>query len=363
MKKLLHIAKFYDGRFGGIEEITSLINKRLSYKYDIRTLAFGNKNQRKNKKVIFKPLITLNSQPISISFVKEIYKSAKKSDFIYLHYPNILAIFALLFIKNKRIIIHWHSDIIKQKIFYWFIRWIEIIALKKSSLIVVSSQNYLKSSRSLKNFQNKTSIVNFGITDPYKNNIFSEKRLPKINKKINILNVGRLVNYKGQKHLINAMNYLDRKKYNLTIVGKGPLNESLTRLSQNKNLKKNVKILTNISNRKKKNLFENCHIFCLPSISRAEAFGLVLLEALSYGIPIITFKMASSGTNFINIDNVTGLMVDNIDSRELAKKIDVLSSNPKKYKKFSINSRNRYLKIFSEDKFIYEMDKLFIKYG
>ena len=95
MKKLLHIAKFYDGRFGGIEEITSLINKRLSYKYDIRTLAFGNKNQRKNKKVIFKPLITLNSQPISkillafkeiakgiaISVTTELFKSIGELNF------------------------------------------------------------------------------------------------------------------------------------------------------------------------------------------------------------------------------------------------------------------------------------------
>ena len=365
MKKLLHIAKYYDGKFGGIEEITSLINKKFSNSYDIKTLGFGERNYKKNNVLIFKPLMTINSQPISIDFVKEIYKSSKKCDFIYLHYPNVLAIFALLFVKNKKIIIHWHSDIIKQKKIYFFIKWIETRVLKKTSLIIVSSKNYLKSSKPLKKFHNKTSIVSYGIKDPFTNKIFSEKKIPAIHdiKKINILSIGRLVSYKGQKYLINAMNYLDKKKYNLTIVGNGPLNNSLNMLSNNNNLKTNVSILNNINNIKKNILFESAHVFCLPSISRAEAFGIVLSEALSYGIPIITFKIPTSGTNFINKNNVTGLIVNEISAKELAKKIDEIVSNSNKYKKLSKNSRNRYLNHFKESEFISKMKMLFLKYG
>ena len=70
-----------------------------------------------------------------------------------------------------------------------------------------------------------------------------------------------------------------------------------------KNIENNVDILSNINEKRKKSLFKDSHIFCLPSISKAEAYGLVLLEALSYGIPLITFKMPESGTNFINKNN------------------------------------------------------------
>jgi glycosyltransferase involved in cell wall biosynthesis len=365
MKKLLHIAKYYDGRFGGIEEITSLINKKFSNNYDIRTLGFGERNYKEDNVLIFKPLITINSQPISIDFVKEIYRSSKKCDFIYLHYPNVLAIFALLFVKNKKIIIHWHSDIIKQKIFYFFIKWMETKVLKKTSLIIVSSKNYLKSSKPLKKFHNKTSIVNYGIKDPFTNKDFSKKKISDINKikKINILSIGRLVPYKGQKYLIKAMNYLDNKKYNLTIIGNGPLNESLNKLSDNNNLKTNVSILNNIDTIRKNILLENCHVFCLPSISRAEAFGIVLAEALSYGIPIITFKIPTSGTNFINKNNVTGFIVNEINEKELAKKIDEIFSNSNIYKQLCRNSRNHYLSHFKENEFISKINMLFLKYG
>ena len=367
MIKILHIAKYHDGRFGGIEHISYLINKNFSKKYDITTLGFGKKKIKKiykrNKIILCKPMITIKSQPLSFQYVKEIITLSKKNDLIYLHYPNVLAFFTLLFIKKHNIIIHWHSDIIKQKIIYLLIKWMEKRILKKSASIIVTSSNYLLASNPLKKFHQKISIINFGMKDPYKNKIFKIKRLPTIEnietKKINILSVGRLVGYKGYKYLINSMIYLDKDKYQLTIIGDGKLKNKLTKICKINNLENNVQILSNVDDRKKGVLFKNSHIFCLPSVSRAEAFGLVLLEALSYGMPLITFYMPESGTNFINQDGVNGLLVNERNSKELAKKIEEITYSKKTYEKLSKNARIDYEKRFKEDVFIDKMDKLF----
>tara|TARA_B100001142_G_scaffold104718_1_gene106716 strand:+ start:883 stop:2004 length:1122 start_codon:yes stop_codon:yes gene_type:complete len=369
MIKILHIAKYHDGRFGGIEHISNLINKNFSKNYDITTLGFGQKKQIRNeignRLILCKPIFTISSQPFSIKYIKEILSLSKKNDFIYLHYPNVLAFFSLLFLKKQKIIIHWHSDIIKQKIIYLFIRWIEKSILKKSSLVIVTSSNYLKASKPLKKFHQKISIVNFGMKDPYKNKIFKIKSLPTERniktKKINIMSIGRLVGYKGYEYLINSMKYLDKERFQLTIIGEGKLQKKLNNLCKINSLENNIQILSNVDNRKKHALFKNCHIFCLPSISRAEAFGLVLLEALSYGIPLITFYMPESGTNFINRNGFNGLLVRGKNSKELANKIIKISTEKKIYTKLSKNARIDYEKRFKEENFINSMSKIFSK--
>ena len=126
-------------------------------------------------------------------------------------------------------------------------------------------------------------------------------------------------------------------------------------------MENNIQILSNVDNRKKHALFKNCHIFCLPSISRAEAFGLVLLEALSYGIPLITFYMPESGTNFINRNGFNGLLVRGKNSKELANKIIKISTEKKIYTKLSKNARIDYEKRFKEENFINSMSKIFSK--
>lgn len=369
MIKILHIAKYHDGRFGGIEHISYLINKNFCKNYDFTTLGFGQKklirNKKGNKLILCKPLFTINSQPFSIKYIKEIISLSKKNDFIYLHYPNVLAFFSLLFVKKHKIIIHWHSDIIKQKIIYCLIQWLEKSILKKSSIVIVTSPNYLKASKPLKKFHQKISIINFGMKDPYRNEIFKIKSLPTYQitkiKKINIMSIGRLVGYKGYKYLINSMKYLDKERFQLTIIGEGKLQNKLNNLCKINNLEDNVKILSNVDDRKKHILFKDCHIFCLPSISRAEAFGLVLLEALSYGIPLITFYMPGSGTNFINRNGFNGLLVMEKNSKELASKITKISNDEKIYTKLSRNARIDYEKRFKEEIFINSMSKIFSK--
>ena len=62
--------------------------------------------------------------------------------------------------------------------------------------------------------------------------------------------------------------------------------------------------------------FQGCDCLCLPSIERTEAFGVVLLEAMYFGKPILSSRLEGSGMNWIVEDGVTGLKFEpaNVDS-------------------------------------------------
>jgi glycosyltransferase involved in cell wall biosynthesis len=87
---------------------------------------------------------------------------------------------------------------------------------------------------------------------------------------------------------------------------------------------------------------KNCDIFCLPSVSRNEAFGLVLVEALYFGKPLVTTNVEGSGMNYVNKHNETGLVVPPKNSKALAEAINTILSNEKLYEKFSKNALERF---------------------
>lgn len=361
MKKILHISKYHTNHSGGIENIANIINTELSEKFDIKTIAFSSNKEngkRDFKTILCTPFITIMSQPISFKYIAEIIKQSGNHDIIYLHYPNILAIFALLFVKNKNIIIHWHSDIVNKSLLYSFVKWIEKRMLEKAKIVILSSANYSKSSKTLECVQSKVKVINYGIKDLTYNNKERKRSIKEKNDRRTILSIGRLVPYKGFSYLINAMKYLDKNKFELIIIGRGSLKKSLQKVINDNHLL-NVKILSEIKDCEKNKLLNSSHIFCLPSITRAEAFGLALVEALSFGLPLVTFDMPSSGTNFINQDNLTGYTVKMKDSKDLAKKIEAIAFNKIKYERFSGNSRKRYLQFFTEPIFVAKMCEVF----
>jgi glycosyltransferase involved in cell wall biosynthesis len=102
-----------------------------------------------------------------------------------------------------------------------------------------------------------------------------------------------------------------------------------------------------------------CDVFCLPSISRNEAFGLVLVEALYFGKPLVTTNVEGSGMNFVNIDNFTGFVVEPRNPKALAEAINKILSDEDLYKILSQNAKKR----FNEFKIEAIGDKIILHYN
>ena len=149
-------------------------------------------------------------------------------------------------------------------------------AYKKSDLIIANS---LKTARELASFSNQKTK---GIYPPS----FQKKNLNKKYEKkkfFNLLTIGRLTKEKGYDTLINIISEINFKNYQLTIIGDGPEKENLKKLVAEKKLKTKVFFLG-----KKKNVnsyFKNSDLFINSSLF--EGFPNVVVEALSFGVPVI----------------------------------------------------------------------------
>ena len=108
-------------------------------------------------------------------------------------------------------------------------------------------------------------------------------------------------------------------------------------------------------------VLKNSYLNLFPSLNRAESLGLTLIECQIFGLPSIVFEI-NSGTSIIIKDNVTGIIVKNIDFDEYNKKLNDLYFDEKLRNLLSEKSRSNYLENFNLDKFNIYVDSLLAKH-
>ncbi|MBN8827124.1 MAG: glycosyltransferase [Sphingobacteriia bacterium] len=149
--------------------------------------------------------------------------------------------------------------------------------------------------------------------------------------------LGRLDKEKGYEFFIDVIFELHKilkQKFKVIIGGNGPLNNSLKTKIYSLNLEETIELLDWIEN--KEAFFKSLDIFCLPS--KFEAYGLVVTEAMSYGIPVIATN--TPGPEFIIQNEKNGLLVNYGNAKEFAEKILYLINEKEEYKTISTNSIN-----------------------
>ncbi len=368
-EKVLHITPYYLPQYGGIEQVTYDIVNILKDNYENKIICFSETgktftNEYEGIEVHRIGWIKkVASQAISLSYFFKLYKLLKEynPDYIHLHLPNplitIYLLISLLFIKKKiKLIGHWHSDIIEQKIIKKFYNHFQNILLKKLDKVIITSKEYGDNSEDLKNYQEKLVVIPNIINEEVLNN-FDVKRVEEIkekykNKKI-IFFIGVHRKYKGLQYLIEASKYLSND-YKIIIAGKGPLTETLKELSKDD---PKVEFIGRITDKEKVNYYYASDVFAFPSITKNEAFGVALAEALYCGLPAVTFTINGSGVNWVNRDNYTGIEVKEKNVKNYAKAIEKIIENQKKYEN---NCRNWIKENFIEEKIREAILKIYI---
>src|SRR5690242_11962994 len=135
-----------------------------------------------------------------------------------------------------------------------------------------------------------------------------------------VLAVGRLVYYKGFEYLIRAMRQIDGT---LILIGDGPLRQGLERAAREMGIGERVVFAGEIHNSRLAPYYHAADVFVLPSIARTEAFGIVQLEAMACGKPIVNTRL-DSGVPFVSIDGLSGITVPPRDHVALGRAITVL---------------------------------------
>jgi len=272
---------------------------------------------------------------------------------LHLHLPNTSAFFALGLPRARRIpwIVHWHSDVVsalnsKLSIAYKVYRPFEQRLLAQAHTIIVTSPPYLASSIALQPWQDKCQIIPLGIaktrlpepTPAAKN--WAEQQWAKHTTRI--LTVGRLTYYKGHEVLIRAIAQLEGAQ--VFIVGQGELRHRLEALINKLNLSHKIRLLGYCSDAELTALFATCDCFCLPSLERTEAFGVVLLEAMRYSKPIIASTIPGSGVTWV-IQNA-GLFVPPQDSLALAGALRQIVNDPQLGIRLGEIGQQRFKQVF-----------------
>jgi rhamnosyl/mannosyltransferase len=110
---------------------------------------------------------------------------------------------------------------------------------------------------------------------------------------------------------------------NLALVGSGPLEDEVRALVGELGIADRVRLFPPLSFDDLVSMYHACDVFCLPSVERSEAFGIVLLEAQACGKPCVSTELGT-GTSYANLDGVTGLVVPPRNPEALARALHTI---------------------------------------
>lgn len=370
MAVIVHLGKYYSPDSGGIESVTKCLAEGAArHGHEVSVIVFEKSralpvDSINGVRVRRSPISRVySSQPLGLQYFFDCLRFARRADIIHLHYPNILAMLCLFFIPLRvKVLLHWHSDVLNKGIFGYLVRPLEFLLLLRSNVIVATSQVYADASRSLSSFKEKIKIVPIGVKR--QGNGTSRAVIPtelasKIRGRRIVLSVGRLVPYKGFDVLIDAMAQIDESCI-AVIVGDGPLFEKLRRIVDGRGLGDRVLLLGKVDGQTLQSLFENAFVFCLPSLYRAEAFGVVLVEAMSCGVPVIASDIPGSGVTWVNQHGVTGFNFPVGDASALASCCEMVIASNSLRNFLSQEAHRRFLEEFTEERSIARVNDIYL---
>jgi glycosyltransferase involved in cell wall biosynthesis len=328
--RVLQVGKFYPPHMGGIETHVESLCKSLRDRVDVE-VAVANDTWRTTHEVVGRIKVTrvgtlaqMISAPICPGLVRRIRRS--RADVVHMHLPNPPAVLALIASGYKgSVVLTYHSDVVRQKMLGALFQPILKRALKRST-IIATSERYIETSPVLSAHRDRCRVIPYGISldrfNKCEPGLVASVRAqfgPRI-----VLAVGRLVYYKGFNVLVRAMRDVDAT---LVLVGDGPLRSQLQRDAQAAGVGNRVVFLGEIQNHRIAPFFHAADLFVLPSVARSEAFGIVQLEAMACGTPVINTDLPS-GVPTVSLDGVTGITVPPADSQSLAAAINRVLNDP-----------------------------------
>ena len=346
--RVLHIGKYYPPYPGGMETHLQSLCGELKQTINVEVIVANDEGATVKEVVDGVPVTRLGTfinfaaAPVCPQMVRSIRET--QADVVHIHWPNPTGVLAYLASGHRgKLVFTYHSDIIRQKFLrkpYWpILRY----ALNRASAIIVASPDYVRTSPVLQKFRERCRVVPFGIALEQFNRVDAIE-VAKIRQRYGpriVLGVGRLVYYKGFEYLIRAMKDVDG---HLLIIGNGPLRDELEQEVRASGLSERISFLTDVSDVRP--YYHAADVFALSSVARSEAFGIVQLEAMACGKPIVNTKL-DSGVPFVSPHGVTGITVPPSDSQALAQAITFLLDNPEQRMEFGRAGKKRVEEEFS----------------
>ncbi len=352
---VLQVGKFYPPYRGGMETYLFDLCQGLKNRVDLKVLVANNSRRTVREEVDGVEVIRAGSwgRAFSTSFCPSFPRllGENAADIITIHHPNPLATISYLKASPPgRLTVVYHSDIVKQKITELVYRPLLLKFLDRAEKISVTSPHYIDGSPILRRYREKCVVIPIGIDL----SLFVEtaeiaarvREIRRIHGERTVLFIGRMTLYKGIEYLVKAMETVDGK---LLVVGSGERFDALKMMVVSHGLEDRVALMSAVTRTDLLAYLKACSVFCLPSISRNEAFGIVQLEAMASARPVVSSRL-DTGITYSNLDGVTGLVVPPRDAGALARALNRILDNPGLGEEMGRRGRMRVEEEFTKEK-------------
>ena len=361
--KVLHLGK-YDGDVGGIERHLRALLRGMPPEIEVVNLVANDRGITDEHRHYSYSTVRVASHGslASVALAPTMPAVARRLhrqygfDLVHLHFPDPLGhLTAMALPRRVRRVVSWHSDIVRQKgalsLYSPFLR----SFLRDADALIGATPQHFSTSLQIPadNAGQIREVIPYGFdSSAFATSDESRAKLNQLmiergNRPL-IFAVGRHVYYKGFEVLIRAMQSLDA---NLWIGGRGPLTDSLMHLALDLGLADRVKFVGFIPDHLLVAYYEACDVFCMPSVERAEQFGLVQLEGMYCSKPVVTTRLGT-GVEYVTIDGETGLLVPPNDSKALANALGTLLADAALRAQMGVAGKRRVEEVFSVEQMV-----------
>jgi rhamnosyl/mannosyltransferase len=354
---ILHLYKDYYPVLGGIENTIKILAEghvRAGHRVTVLACSPAPRTllETRNGVDIIKAgrITTAASMPISLR--QPLALARLDPDVIHVHSPYPLGELSAWLLKPRTpLVLTHHSDVVRQQ------GWLRIYGpllrrvLRSADRIMATSPRYIESSPWLQAVQDKCVVVPLGVDHQR----FSPPETPFAGPPT-LLFVGQLRYYKGLDTLLRAL--VDLPDVHLKAAGSGPMRHAWEALAGDLAIAQRVRFLGRVPEADLPTVYQQAHLFVLPANARAEAFGMVLLEAMASGLPCISTELGT-GTSWVVRDGQTGLVVPPKQPQALAQAIDRLLSDAELRQRMGQAGRARVEAEFTHQRMIDRVERVY----
>lgn len=348
--RILHISKYYYPYLGGVENICKYLVEEATG-HETAVVCFSESAHDSVEEVnghrVYRvgTRVCIAKQALSPTYFSVLRKAIRdfRPDVIQFHWANPFPAAVLLCVipKEVKLVITWHMDIIRQRRIYPLVKPIETALLKRAEQVYVTSPQYRDGSLPLQPFKGKVCVVPNAMDERlFRLRDGDEERIAAIKARYGhkpiVFFVGRHIQYKGLPHLIEAERMV-KSDCVFVIAGKGPLTEELKAQCRSER----VHFVGRLSDEDLRLYHHAASVFAFPSVTKNEAFGVALAEAMYCYTPAVTFTIPGSGVNWVSLNGETGIEVANGDDEAYAEAIDTLVTDVALAKRYGMQAHQR----------------------
>jgi len=313
--RVVHLGKYYTPVRGGIETVLELLCRGEQASVESRALVINTSAATVHEHVdavhVTRAGRLAAVGAVSLSPSLPLWLARAEADVVVLHEPNPMALLAYALARPRAPLVIWyHSEVIRPRWQYQHLyEPLLSFALARAAAVVVASPP-MADVPALRAYRDKCVVIPFGLdVERYRATPAIVERAAQLRQASAgspiLLFVGRLVGYKGVDVLLRALQGLPMQT---VVVGDGPLRGALEMQAQELGIAERVRFVGQVADDELLAWYHACDAFVLPSTSRQEAFGMVQLEAMLCGRPVVSTDLAT-GVAWVNEHEHTGLVV------------------------------------------------------